>query len=65
MRYFNITITDANNKILYVKDTIDLQEEVLEKMEDEEWTDKEVYQHTIDHAIAEVTGAIKRTQTEH
>ena len=64
MRYFNITITDANNKILYVKDTIALQEEVLEKMEDEELTDKEVYQHAIDHAIDPTTNAIKRTQTE-
>ena len=64
MRYFNITITDANNKILYVKHTIDLQEEVLEKMEDEELTDKEVYQHAIDHAIDQTTNAIKRTQTE-
>ena len=64
MRYFNITITDSNNKILYVKDTIDLQEEVLEKMEDEELTDKEVYQHAIDYAIDQTASAIKRTQTE-
>ena len=64
MRYFNITISDAINKILYVKDTIDLQEEVLEKMEDEELTDKEVYQHAIDHAIDQTANAIKRTQTE-